>query len=86
MVCSSVSINFDSPQSGKQLKLKNIDPEICSFCFSEKGLGIISLPNFVYDFLVKMFLMLYFINWPNLIASLLLLLEILVNKCIAIVC
>ena len=50
-----------------------------NFEFLEKGLGIVSLPPFVYDFSRKMFLMLYPINWPNFIAWLLLLLEILVN-------
>ena len=50
-----------------------------NFEFLEKSLGIVSLPPFVYDFSRKMFLMLYPINWPNFIAWLLLLLEILVN-------
>ena len=50
-----------------------------NFEFLEKGLGIVSLPPVVYDFSRKMFLMLYPINWPNFIAWLLLLLEILVN-------
>ena len=45
-------------------------------------LGVVSLSHFVYDFSRKIFLMLYSINWPN---SLPLLLEILVNMCIAIV-
>ena len=27
-----------------------IDPEICNFKFSEKGLGIVSPPQPVYDF------------------------------------
>ena len=43
-------------------------------------------PYFVYDFLRKMFLMLYSIKWPSFIAWLSLLLEILVNMFIAIVC
>ena len=51
----------------------------------EKGLGIVSTPHFVCDFSRKMFLILYALNWANLIAWLLLLLEILVNMCIAIV-
>ena len=57
-----------------------------NFDFLEKGLGIVSLPHFVYDFSRKVFLILYSINWPNFIAWLPLLLEILVNMCIAIVC
>ena len=52
---------------------------------SEKGLGIVSLPHFVYDLSRKMFLMSYFINWPNFIIWLPLHLEILGNMCIAIV-
>ena len=40
---------------------------------------------FLYDFSRKMFLMLYSINWPNAIAWLPLLIEILVNMCIVIV-
>ena len=39
-----------------------------SFDFLEKGLGIVYLLHFVYDFLRKMFLMLYSINGPNFIA------------------
>ena len=35
--------------------------------FIEKGLGIVSLPHFVYDLSRKIFLMLYSINWPNFI-------------------
>ena len=56
-----------------------------NFDFLEKGLGIVYPPHFVYDFLRKMFLMLHSINQPNFIAWLPLLLEILVNMCIAIV-
>ena len=55
--------------------------------FLEKGLEIVYPSYFVYDFSKKkMFLMLCSINWPNFIALLPLLLEILVNMCIAIVC
>ena len=53
--------------------------------FSEMGLELNSLPYSVYDFLRKMFLILYSINWPNFIARLPLLLEILGNMCIEIV-
>ena len=57
-----------------------------NFDFLKKGLGIVSPAHFVYDFSTKMFLLLYSINWPNFIAWLSLLLEILSNMCIAIVC
>ena len=60
--------------------------DMLNFDFLEKGLGIVSPPHFVYDFLRKMFFMLYSINWPNFISWLPLLLEILVNMCITIVC
>ena len=33
-----------------------------NFDFLEKGLGIVSVSQFVYDFSSKMFLMLYFVN------------------------
>ena len=46
---------------------------------------IVSSPHFVYDFSRKIFFMLHFINWPNFIVSLPLILEILGNMCIAIV-
>ena len=57
-----------------------------NFDFIDKGLGIVSPANFVYDFSKKMFFMLYTINSPNLIAWLPSLLEILGNMSIAIVC
>ena len=56
-----------------------------NFNFPEKGLGLV-LPNFVYDFSTKMFLMLYSFTRPNFIAWLPLLLERLDNICITIVC
>ena len=57
-----------------------------NFDFSEEGLGLVSLPCFEYDFSIKIFLMLYFVNWPNLIAWLHFLLEILDNMRITTVC
>ena len=48
--------------------------------FLEKGLGIVSLSHFAYDFSRKAFLMLYFINWLPL------LLEILLSMGIGIFC
>ena len=56
-----------------------------NFDFLDKGLGIVSPVYFLYDFSTKIFL-LYSINWPNFIAWLPLLLEILGNMCIAIAC
>ena len=60
--------------------------DMLNFSFSEKGLGLVSPPHFVYDFSIKIFLMLHYINWPNFIAWLPLLLKILDNMCITIVC
>ena len=60
--------------------------DIANFSFLGKDLGIFFRPHFVYEFLKKLFLKLCFNNWPNLIAWLLLLLDILINMCIAIVC
>ena len=57
-----------------------------NFDFLDKGLLIVSQAYFEYDFSTEMSLMLYSINWPNFIAWLALLLEILGNMCIAIVC
>ena len=48
-----------------------------NFDFLEKDLSIVFLPNFVYDFQRKMFLVLHSIIWPNFIAW--------VNMCTAIV-
>ena len=60
--------------------------DILNFDFLKKGLGIVSPTHFVFDFSRKIFFMLYSINWPNSTVWLLLLLEILVNMCIAILC
>ena len=60
--------------------------DMLDFNFSEKGLGLISQPYFVYDFSWKMFLLLHSINWPTFTVWLLLLLEMLGNMCITIVC
>ena len=55
------------------------------FLFSEKGLGLVFPPHFVFDLSRKMFRMLYSINWLNFIVWLHLLLKILDNMCIVIV-
>ena len=60
--------------------------DVLNFNFSEKGLGLVSPPHFVYDFSRKMFLMLHYINWPSFIVWVPSLLEILGNMCITIVC
>ena len=66
--------------------MKTVDPEICSIMtFLQKGLGIVSPPHFMYHFSRKTFLMLYSINLSNFIGGLPVLLEPLVNMCIAIV-
>ena len=57
-----------------------------NFDFLDKDLGIVSPADFVYDFSTKMFLMIYSINRPNLIAWLPLPLERLGNMCVRIVC
>ena len=57
-----------------------------NFNFSEKGLGLVSPPQLVYDFSRKMFLKLYSVNLPHFIVCLPLRLEILGNICITIVC
>ena len=53
---------------------------------TKRSLELVSLPQFPHDFRRKIFIMLYFINWPNFIAWLPLLLAILDNMCIVIVC
>ena len=53
---------------------------------SERGLKPVSMPHFLHNFWRKIFLLLYSINWPNLIVWLPLLCEILGNMCTAIVC
>ena len=47
---------------------------------------LVSLAHFLHNFWRKTFLLLYSINWPNLIFWLPLLCEIFDNMCIAIVC
>ena len=62
MVCSLVLITFDSPHLGKQNKiyktLERWSRDMLNLGFLERGLGIVSLPHFVYDFSRKMFLLL----------------------------
>ena len=86
VVCSVVSVYFDSPQLELNKILGYWSRDILNWSFSEKGLGLVPPPYFLYDFSRKMFFMLYSINWPNFIVWLPLLLEILGNKYIKIVC
>ena len=57
--------------------IENILWGILNFDFLEKGLGIVSVSHFVYDFSRKMFFMLYSISCPHFIVWLPLLCEIL---------
>ena len=52
----------------------------------ERGLELVSLPHFLHDSWRRIFLLLYYINWPNFIDWLPLLSEILGNISIAVVC
>ena len=83
MLCSLVSVYFDSPQLGLQYKQTAWNLRL--FIQRYASLEVVSPSHFVYDFSRKMVLMLYSINWPNFIVWLPLLLEILGNMCIAIV-
>ena len=74
--------SYNRNKQFKTLHYQSRDMLNCDFL--DKGVGIDSLAHFVYNFSTKMFLMLHSINWPNLIAWLPLLLEILGNMCIAI--
>ena len=60
--------------------------DMLNFNFSEKSLGLVSPPHYVYDFSREIFLMLHSSNWPYFVAWLILVLEILGNTCITIVC
>ena len=60
-------------------------PYINVFQKIKRGLELVSLPHFLHNFLIKIFLFLYSINWPNIIAWLPLLCEVLGNMCIKIV-
>ena len=46
------------------------------FWKTKKGLKLVCLSHFLHDFWIKIFFTLYFINWPNFIARLFLILEI----------
>ena len=92
MVSTLLLIYFGKPRLEHTIKTNFItfqtdDLEVCSILIFYKSLGLASLPRFGCDFLRKIFLMLYSINWPSFTVWLpLLLLEILGNMCIAIIC
>ena len=78
---SLIWINFCSPPFGHTIKVncikfRSVDPHVCTTSFSV---------TFVYDFSKKLLLMLYSINWPNVIVWLPWLLEILRNTWIVII-
>ena len=57
VVCSLVPIYFDSPQLNLEYNKTNLyktldylSRDMLNFNFSEEGLGLVSLPHFVYDF------------------------------------
>ena len=52
----------------------------------KRGLELVFLPHFLLNLKRKIFVLLYFINWPNFIVWLPLLCEILDNMYLAIVC
>ena len=79
MICSLVSIYFDSPQLFKSKLYKTLDDwsrDIDNFIFLEKDLRLVFPPCLEYDFSREMFLMLHSINWPNFLVWLPLCLEI----------
>ena len=91
-VYSLVSRYFDIPQISKQwkqtsYKFRLLIERYIQFWFFRKGSGNSFFTTFCVWFSKKtMFLMLYSINWPNFIAWLPSLTEILGNMCIAILC
>ena len=82
-VSTLVLIYFAGPQHGRKIKtnckpFQNVDLRICSiFIFYKERLGPAFPPHFVYNISRKMFLLLYSINLPGLIAWLPSLFEIL---------
>ena len=53
---------------------------------AKRHLEVVSLPHFMHDFWMKIFLLLYCINWPNFNFWLPLLRKVLDNMCIVIAC
>ena len=55
MICNLISMYFDNPQLGqnKNKLYETLDywsRDMLNFSISEKGMGLVSLPHFVYDF------------------------------------
>ena len=63
----SITLNLQYNESKLYKTLDYWSRDMLNFNFSEKGLGLVSPPHFVYDFSRKMFLMLHSINWPSFI-------------------
>ena len=79
-ICSHV----EEKQTAWNFRLLN--QRYAQFWFLERGMIIVSPSQFVNDFLGKMFLILYSLNWPSFIVWWPLLHETLGNMCFAIVC
>ena len=75
----SIALNLTCNEEKLQKTLHYWFRDKLKFDCLEKGLGIVSPPYFVDDFLRKVFVMLYSSNWANFIVWLPLLLEILGN-------
>ena len=58
----SIALNLPYNKSKLYKTLDYSSRDMLNFNFSEKGLGLVSPPHFVYDFSGKMFLMLHSIN------------------------
>ena len=91
MVCRLVLIYFDRSQLDIQSKktvwnFRLMIQRYGQFWFFRKRLGNSFSTTLCVWFFKKMFLMWYYINWPNFIVWLPLRREILGNVCIAIVC
>ena len=67
---------------------QNIETKVLTTCFffQKRSLELFSLSHFLYDFWRKVFLLLFFIDWPRFIVWLPLLFEISYNIFIVIVC
>ena len=81
----SIAVNLRYTKNKVYKTLNYWSRDLLNFDFLEKDLGIVSSPHFVNYFSRKIFLLLYFINWPNFILWLPLFHEILGNMCIAVI-
>ena len=83
----SIALNLIYNRNKLYKNLNYWSRDMLNFDFLEKGSWNTTFcVRFVYYFSRKMFFMLHSINWPNFIAWLLLVFEILVNICIANIC